>query len=342
LIAGCCQIDDSWFSRNCVIPVCETRNRDARMTKLVTVAIALAAALFIAVSATMNALFLSSLGRTPVEVGLLATISIGADVVKAVLPVVIAWAASKRAWLHTGMASMMLAVVVALSLASGTGFAAMTRGASTAAREAAADELAARRRDVADIETRLAALPQTSPVKVIEAELAASQSNWRWPATKSCTTVNTTAAQKFCAGMFKLRADLASASERDRLTAERRGTRARIEALQTAGAHTDADPQSTALAALFNVDKSTPRLVLTTGLAVMLELGSVVLVLLFAGPALLDKRSEPPPPKLAPKPVLPKPVLNPVELPPSPGRAHWQRQRNKSILNANRDEGHAR
>jgi hypothetical protein len=307
------------------------------MTKLVTVAIALAAVLFIAVSATMNALFLSSLGRTPIEVGLLAAISIGADVIKAVLPVVIVWAAVKRAWLHTAMASVMLAVVVALSLASGTGFAALTRGASTAAREASAEELAARRRDVTDIETQLAALALTSPVAVIETELAATQSNWRWPATKSCTTVNTTAAQKFCAGVFKLRSDLASASERNRLTAERRGTRARIETLQASGANFDTDPQSTALATLFNVDKSTPRLVLTTGLAVMLELGSVVLVLLLAGPALLDKRPDLPVPK-----APPKPVLNPVELPPSPGRAHWQRQRNKSIFNANRGEGHAR
>jgi hypothetical protein len=107
--------------------------------------------------------------------------------------------------------------------------------------------------------------------------------------------------------------------------------------LQAAGANFDADPQSTALATLFNVDKSTPRLVLTTGLAVMLELGSVVLVLLLAGPALLDKRPDLPVPKAAPKPVL-----NPVELPPSPGRAHWQRQRNKSIFNANRGEDHAR
>jgi hypothetical protein len=307
------------------------------MSLVLNATVAGAALLFIAVSATMNALFLSSLGRTPVEVGLLAAISIGADVVKAVLPVVIAWAAAKRAWLHMAMASLMLAVVVALSLASGTGFAALTRGASTAAREASADELAVRRRDVTDIETRLAALPQTSPVGVIEAELAANQSNWRWSATKSCTTVNTTAEQKFCAVVFKLRSDLASASERDRLTAERRGTRARIETLQSVGANTDADPQSTALATLFHVDKSTPRLVLTTGLAVMLELGSVILVLLLAGPALLDMR-----PALSASNAAEKPTPQPVELPPSADRTHWQRQRNKSIVNANQGEGHAR
>ena len=44
------------------------------MNLLLLVAVALAALLFVAVSATMNALFLSSLGRTPIESRLLATV----------------------------------------------------------------------------------------------------------------------------------------------------------------------------------------------------------------------------------------------------------------------------
>jgi hypothetical protein len=302
------------------------------MSIILTTSMALAAIVFIAVSATMNALFLSSLGRTPVEVGLLTALSMAADIVKAALPVVIVRTIILRAWLVTAIASLMLIVVVALSLASGVGFAALTRNATTSAHQSHADVLVAAQRDVRALDTRIEALPPTLPVGVIEAELAASQTNWRWSATKSCTVVNTTAAEKFCAGLFKLRANLATASEHDRLSAERRGTRARIETLQSAGANTDSDPQSTVIAALLNVDKSTPRLVLTTALAVVLELGSVILVLVIAGPALLGWLE----PGTAPKP---KPV--PAELPPSADRTHWQRQRNKSIVIANRGDDHA-
>ncbi len=227
----------------------------------------------------------------------------------------------------------MLAVVVALSLASGTGFAALTRDAATAARKAKSDTLAARQRELHDLEARIAALAPTQPASVIETELAASHVSRHWTASKSCSVVDTASAQKFCGGVFKLRSSLASATERDRLTAERRATRARIEALQAEAAGSDIDPQATAIAALLGVDKSTPRLVLTTSLAVVLELGSVILVLLVAGPALLGWRE----PGTAPEPT---PV--PAEVPPSPERSHWHRQRNTAIVNGNRGNGHAR
>jgi len=303
------------------------------MSTLLNAAMTLSAALFIAVSATMNALFLSSLGRTPVEVALLAAVSIAADVVKAALPVVIVRAVIMRAWVHTGIAAVMLIVVVALSLASGTGFAALTRSGATAARQAHADDLAARQREIRELEVQIDALPPSPPTSVIEAELAASQSNWRWTATKSCAAINTVANEKFCASVFKLRTALASSTERDRLTAERRATRARIEALQAVGASTDSDPQASAIAALLGVDPSTPRRVLTTSLAVVLELGSVILALLVAGPALLGWREQG---------IAPKPPPQPAEIPPSPDRAHWQRQRNKANLDSARGEGHAR
>ena len=122
------------------------------MNLLLLVAVALAALLFIAVSATMNALFLSSLGRTPIECGLLAAVSLASDIVKAVLPVVIMRAIILRAWVQGGAAALMLAVVVALSLASGTGFAALTRGTVTASRAAQNDLLVARQRDLAEME----------------------------------------------------------------------------------------------------------------------------------------------------------------------------------------------
>ena len=46
----------------------------------------------------MNALFLSSLGRSALEVGLLAAVSIASDISKAVLPVLMLRSVLLRAW----------------------------------------------------------------------------------------------------------------------------------------------------------------------------------------------------------------------------------------------------
>ncbi|MGL1446974.1 hypothetical protein ACSTIZ_00510, partial [Vibrio parahaemolyticus] len=76
-----------------------------------------------------------SLGRGPFEIVVLAAVSVASDVVKAVLPVVLARAVILRAWTHGIVAAVMLAVVIAFSLVSGTGFAALMRGASAAAHQ---------------------------------------------------------------------------------------------------------------------------------------------------------------------------------------------------------------
>jgi hypothetical protein len=303
------------------------------MSLVLQVTVGIAALLFIAVSATMNALFLSSLGRTPVEVGLLAAVSIAGDMVKAVLPVLIVRAIIIRAWSHLALASVMLAVVVVLSLASGTGFAALTRNAAVTTRGAQADELAARQKELRGIEAGIEGLAPARQITVVEADIAGFIIDRHWVWSKSCTEITGPSARKFCTGLSALKSELALATSRDQLTAKRSGTRSRIDALQLAGAGGDSDPQAVAIAALLGVDKSTPRLVLPVSIAVVLELGGVILVLLLAGPTLVGWRE----PGTAPKPA---PV--PVEVPMSADRTHWQRQRNKASVKGNRGESHER
>ncbi len=303
------------------------------MSLVLQVTVASAALLFIAVSAMMNALFLSSLGRTPVEVGLLAAVSIASDMVKAVLPVLIVRAVIVRAWSHLAIASVMLTVVMAMSLASGTGFAALTRNAAVTVRGAEADELAALLRQLRDIEAGIDGLASSRQTAVVEADIAGQIIDRRWAWSKSCTDITGPSARKFCTGLSSLRSELALATSRDQLTAKRNGTRSRIDVLQLAGASGESDPQAVAIAALLGVDKSTPRLVLPVSIAVVLELGGVILVLLLAGPTLIGWRETG---------TLPKPAMSPVEVPMSADRTHWQRQRNKAILNGNRGESHER
>ena len=303
------------------------------MSLVLQATVAGAALLFIAVSAIMNALFLSSLGRTPVEVGLLAAVSIASDMVKAVLPVLIVRAVIVRAWAHCAIASVMLMVVVALSLASGTGFAASTRNASVTARGAQADELAARQKELRDIETGIAGLAAARQTAVVEADIAGLAIDRRWSLSKSCTDITAASTRKFCTDVSGLRSELASATARDQLTAERRDTRGRIDVLQSSGAAAESDPQATAIAAMLGVEKSTPRLVLTVSLAVVLELGSVFLVLLAAGPTLLSWR-EPG--------SIPAPVPLPAEVPAQADRSHWRRQHDKAKVNGGWGGHHAR
>jgi hypothetical protein len=303
------------------------------MSLVLQVTVAGAAILFIAVSALMNALFLSSLGRTPVEVGLLAAVSIASDMIKAVLPVLLLRAVMVRAWSHCALASVMLTAVMALSLASGTGFAALTRNAAVTVRGAQADELAARLKELRDIEAGIEGLAPSRQTAVVEAAIAGLTIDRHWIWSKSCTDITGPAARKFCTGFSSLKSELALATSRDQLTAKRNGTRSRIDVLQLAGAGGDSDPQAVAIASLLGVDKSTPRLVLPVSIAVVLELGGVILVLLLAGPTLIGWR-EPG--------TLPKPAPSPVEVPMSADRTHWQRQRNKASLNGNRGESHER
>lgn len=302
------------------------------MNQFLAGTVILAALLFIAVSAAMNALFLASLGRTEIEAGLLVAVSLGSDMVKAVLPVLLLRAMVIRAWGQAFAAALMLMVVVALSLASGTGFAALTRGAATAAREAQAEALASRRRDFRDIDARIALVPVPRSASIIEADLASTRIDRRWQGSKACTEPSTSAARTFCGDVLKLQAELAAAREHDRLAADRRELRGVIERLETQRGAGESDPQASAIAELLGVDRRWPRVVLTSSIALILELGSVLLVLLAAGPTVRGWRDPGSPP-----------VTEPVAaaLPIQADRMHWRRQRGNDILGlAARDGEH--
>jgi hypothetical protein len=304
------------------------------MTLIPYAAVLAAALVFIAVSAVMNALFLSSLGRTPVEIGLLAAVSVAVDVTKAVLPVVLMRAVMLRAWGHAAPAAALLLLVILLSLTSGAGFTASTRGAVTAGREAQSEQLAARKQELRDIDSQLSALMVTRPRAVIEAELATLLLDRRSLASKSCEQPVTTTHREYCKDVYRLKVELVSTNARDKSAADRRMTLAAIEMLQRSGAAAEIDPQASALAELTGFDQKQLRVGLTILIAVLLELGSAILVLLAAGPMLRGWREPGEEPE-------PEPI--PATLPLQADRSHWQRQRSKLTTGAiERIDDHAR
>lgn len=299
------------------------------MSIIVQGTVLLGAIMFIAISAGMNALFLSSFGRSGVETGLLAAISIAADVIKAVLPLVLLRACMLRMWGQAALSGLMLAVVVSMSLASGLGFAAMARSGSAVALKGAEAALELRLAELADIDRRLALLPAASRARaLVDADLATAHLDRSWALSKSCTEMTSAATRTHCARVITLRAELATTTLRDDLEQQRRAIRETIVDLRAKGAGREADPQASVLADLLGTDSRRARAILTGGVAVVLELGSLVLILLAAGPVLRGETG-------SGKPAETPPV--PISVPASADRTHWHRQRSGAPLSFDRE-----
>lgn len=302
------------------------------MAGFLTFAMASAALLFIVLSATVNALFLSSIGRTPVEIALLAALSIAADVAKAGLPVVAVRAALVRAWGHLIAATLMLALVVMLSLASGIGFAALTRNAATSVREAKAQQVATWRRDLVELDAQLQRLSPGRSVPVVDALVDGLRVDRRWAATKGCTEVISTQGRVFCTEVANLNSERAQAVERARLEMLRHALRERLATLSEV-AVTESDPQSSAIGAVLGIDGALPRRVLSVFLAIVIETGSVLLVFLTLGPALAGWR----PP--GDGPIAPP---QPANIPQANDVARWQRSQGIAKVSSDWLGSHAR
>lgn len=288
------------------------------MPQLARLVIGTAALLFIGVSATMNALFLSSLGRTAIETGLLICVSLTADMTKAVLPVALLRALVVRAWGEASVALIMLVCVTALSLASGTGFAALTREAATGARSAQIERTTAQRAHIQRLEARLATSQILRSTAAMEVDVSAAMLDRRWQSSNGCASPASQTLRAFCTETLKLKSALADARERDRLDAELQAARTTLDTLQRGDTANDSDPQATAIAALFGIDRAWPRVVLVSSLTIILELGSICLVLLASGSALRAAPSSQ---------AAPTAPLMPAEIPGQADRTFWHRER---------------
>jgi hypothetical protein len=309
---------------------------------------ALAAFVFIVVSAAMNSLFLSSLGRTNLEGGLFAAISIASDLAKAILPMIVLRAMAANAFTRTAIAGALLLGTIALSVCSGVGFASMTRGGITADRDSAAERLAQAKADLAEVEQKLTSLGTPRASAVIEANLNTMVVDRRWQASDECRSASWQQARSFCADMLKLKTELAATKEKALLAEKRQSLRASVDAMRANGAMDISDPQSEALAQLSGTKAQTVRAALMILLAVVLELGSVSLLLLIAEPIEKEQEKTPAQPaapveavgsfEVAPIEITPSaerkkvPVSNPASVPMLRDRAYWLKQREQAKL----------
>jgi len=244
---------------------------------------ALAALTLVGVSASMNIAFLSALGRSDTECMILGAASGAADILKAVLPLFILWAWRAGRSRFVLPATAVWVVFAGFSLLSAFGFTAGNRIEAAAQQTALNDRLDRVQSEAAAARARIAALPASRPVAVIDAEIARLRQNVRWQSTRACTDATVPASRTYCAQYFARVGERASARAADELKAQLDQFARREEDLISQGAGRIADPQSSLLAGIFQVPENRVRLILITVLALVVELGSGLGLYLAAG-----------------------------------------------------------
>ena len=253
------------------------------MQALISMAGCAAALVLCAVSAAMNYLFLSSLGKTPLEGQVLGAASAAADVLKALLPFFIAWSWQSRRFVAAAAGSLAFAFFAGFSLLSAIGFAADNRATLVQER----DDLSSayirvhNMREHAELQRK--ALPAHRAGAIVSEEIARHRQNRRWASTKGCTDATETLSRDYCAAFFKLRAELAAAQEAERLAGEIKALEAELSRLRADGAGQDSDPQVSLLSRMTGEDKDAVRLALIIAVALLVEIGASLGLFLASG-----------------------------------------------------------
>jgi len=235
---------------------------------------ALAALVLLAVSAAMNYLFLSSLGKTLVEAHVLGAASAAADLLKAVLPFLIFWAWRAGRYSVAGPGLLVWMVFTVFSLLSAIGFAAGNRESVSDTRSATAQQHDTVRSELKAAQEERKRLRQHRAAKVIAAAIEAHKQHRRWASTKGCRNAAVADSRVYCREYFALRAELAAAMKDAALAAKIEDLRAQARTLRQSGGTREPEPQVGLLARLFGLERDPVRLALILLIAWLVELGS--------------------------------------------------------------------
>lgn len=252
-----------------------------------------AALVMCAVSAAMNYLFLSSLGKSALEGQVLGAASAAADVLKALLPFFIAWSWQAGRYVAATAGALAFAFIAGFSLLSAIGFAADNRGFLAdkrdilrAAYERVQGDLQARERD-------RAGLPQARPPAVVAQEIEKYRQNRRWSATRDCVDATEAESRSYCSGYFSLRAELAAGQEAARLSFEIAALQAQAERLRQQGSGEENDPQVTLVSRISGFGEEPVRLALIVAVALLVEIGASLGLFLASGHSLAAREAAP-------------------------------------------------
>lgn len=235
-----------------------------------------AALTLIAASGLMNWVFMTSLGRSAFEQHILGAVSIAVSVFIAVLPTLLLWA-----WRDGRLVFILLGLPVflgfaAFSLSSAVGFAALNRGSLDEDRELATARLVEVKHSIEAAETALHDLQAVRSIPVLQEILRGLEQDRRWQSSKSCEAATLEASRAFCKDYFDVKAEVAKAGERERLTARLADLKRQRGRLEDRGAGREADSQAAVLARLVGLPVSDVERRLTLSLAVLVEIGAAL------------------------------------------------------------------
>lgn len=277
----------------------------------------LAAGVLLLVSAAMNYRFGLSLGKTELDGQIYGAASAAADIMKALVPFFLFAAIRNRAWSQAAASMLVWGVVMAYSLTSAFGHAALNRFDVAGKRAHQSTVYDETRSELARAKEQLAWIPQHRPKMTVQAEIEGLKQSRRWRATKACTNATIRPSIKFCDEYRGLVAELASAERAAALDARILKAQAQL-ANFTGSINTKADPQAAVLAKLTGVELEDVQLAMTVFIALLLEIGSAFGMYIAFSQWRIYERHTPAAPKMASVSTAAAAVAAPEEMPQAP------------------------
>jgi hypothetical protein len=227
----------------------------------------------------MNWRFGFSLGRTEFDGQIYGAASAAADCMKALVPFFFFAALRTKMWSQAAASALVWVVVMAYSMTSALGHAALNRLDTAGQRAATVQTYKDHRADLKRAQEQLSWIPQHRPAQAVQSQIDSVKADraWRW--TKGCTKVTGPRGRSYCQKYHGFTAELASAEQAILLEARIAGTQAKLAQSDGATVMSEPDPQAAVLAKLASVFIPSIKVedvqtALTVFIALLLEVGS--------------------------------------------------------------------
>lgn len=234
----------------------------------------LASLVLLASSASMNYLFMYSLGKTEMESYVMSAASVGADVLKASLPFFLCWAYLNGRFVFTLLSGALFIALIGLSLLSASSFILGSRIAVSGSQDELNADYRAAQEDLRKATLKRDDLVAHRASNLIAAELASAKKHRRWTSTTECTDATVSASKIYCDQVATLQAELQAAIDHARLSRNINRLKKEVERLRDIGAGQGGDPQIGLMARVFNVERDGLTLWINGFIAIVIELGS--------------------------------------------------------------------
>ena len=231
----------------------------------------LAAGIFVLVSMAANFRFGLSFGTTDLDRLVYGGLSLGADLFKVALPVVVMMLWHIRYRLLSATAAVLWLLLVCFSIAAAIGFAAETRGMKVSTNQSTIDSREAWKARIERVEQQLDQLGIPRAVAVIQTEVDALL---RMRGMDGCKVINGPVTEEHCPKVDALRKELAVSRRVAELEAELAAARNKLQSAPVAALM--ADPQSAALSRIIPLSEAEIRDMIAFLIAALVETGSAL------------------------------------------------------------------